>query len=59
MTASATPDAPPLPPPRPIRFVHQGRIVSVEGLAPTTSVLAWLREHAHCTGTRQPHGNAG
>ncbi|MFZ5521406.1 MAG: xanthine dehydrogenase small subunit [Pseudomonadota bacterium] len=53
MTASATPDAPPLPPPRPIRFVHQGRIVSVEGLAPTTSVLAWLREHAHCTGTKE------
>jgi xanthine dehydrogenase small subunit len=28
---------------RPIRFVHRGRIVSIEGSAPTRSVLEWLR----------------
>ena len=38
---------------RPIRFVHQGRTVSVDGLPSTTSVLAWLREQAHCTGTKE------
>ena len=42
-----------LPPARPIRFVHQGRAVSVAGLPSTTSVLAWLREQAHCTGTKE------
>ncbi len=39
--------------PRPIRFVHRGRIVSVEGAAPTRSVLEWLREDAACTGTKE------
>ena len=38
---------------RPIRFVHQGRTVSVDGLPSTTSVLTWLREQAHCTGTKE------
>ena len=38
---------------RPIRFVHRGRIVAVEGAAPTRSVLEWLREDAHCTGTKE------
>jgi xanthine dehydrogenase small subunit len=38
---------------RPLRFVHQGRSVSVDGLPATTSVLAWLREHAHCSGTKE------
>ncbi len=37
---------------RPIRFVHQGREQQVSGLPPTTTVLQWLREHAHCTGTK-------
>jgi len=40
-------------PTRPIRFFHRGAIVEVEGLPPTTSVLAWLREHARCTGTKE------
>lgn len=39
--------------PRPIRFVHQGQIREVSGLPPTTTVLQWLREHAHCTGTKE------
>ena len=38
---------------RPIRFVHQGQIREVSGLPPTTTVLQWLREHAHCTGTKE------
>ena len=38
---------------RPIRFVHRGRIVSVDGAAPTRSVLEWLREDARCTGTKE------
>jgi xanthine dehydrogenase small subunit len=38
---------------RPIRFVHRGRIVSVEGAAPTRNVLEWLREDAGCPGTKE------
>ncbi|MGL6113094.1 MAG: xanthine dehydrogenase small subunit, partial [Rubrivivax sp.] len=38
---------------RPIRFVHRGRIVGIEGSAPTRSVLEWLREDARCTGTKE------
>jgi xanthine dehydrogenase small subunit len=39
--------------PRPIRFVHRGAIVEVAGLPVTTSVLAWLREHAACSGSKE------
>jgi xanthine dehydrogenase small subunit len=38
---------------RPIRFFHRGATVEVSGVAPTTSVLDWLREHAHCSGTKE------
>jgi len=38
---------------RPLRFIHRGRTVSVGGVASTTSVLAWLREHQHCSGTKE------
>lgn len=37
----------------PIRFFHQGRTVEVGGVHPTRSVLDWLREDAHCTGTKE------
>ena len=47
------PPNPPTPATRPIRFVHQGAIVSVVGLPATTTVLAWLREQAACTGTKE------
>ncbi len=38
---------------RPIRFVHRGQVVAVDGPATTHSVLDWLREDAHCTGTKE------
>ena len=38
---------------RPIRFIHRQEVVEVQGLPPTTTVLGWLREHAHCTGTKE------
>jgi xanthine dehydrogenase small subunit len=38
---------------RPIHFVHRGRIVSVDSSAPDRTVLEWLREDAHCTGTKE------
>ncbi|MCU7371860.1 xanthine dehydrogenase small subunit [Paucibacter sp. O1-1] len=39
---------------RPIRFFHQGEIKNVAGLAPTTTVLQYLREHAAgCSGTKE------
>jgi xanthine dehydrogenase small subunit len=41
---------------RPIRFVHRGQITCVEGVAPTRSVLDWLREDARCTGTKEGCG---
>ncbi len=36
-----------------IRFVLDGEIVEVSGLPPTTTVLDYLREHAHRTGTKE------
>ena len=38
---------------QPIRFYHQGRIVEVQDVAPTRSVLDWLREDAACMGTKE------
>jgi xanthine dehydrogenase small subunit len=38
---------------RAIRFFHGGRMVEVEGAAPTRTVLQWLREDARCTGTKE------
>jgi xanthine dehydrogenase small subunit len=38
---------------RPIRFHHRGQIRTVEALPTTTTVLQYLREHAHCTGTKE------
>jgi len=36
-----------------VRFVLDGRVVEVRGVAPTTTVLEWLREHAGRTGTKE------
>jgi xanthine dehydrogenase small subunit len=38
---------------RPIRFYHQGAVVEVDTSAPTRTVLQWLREDAHCMGTKE------
>jgi xanthine dehydrogenase small subunit len=38
---------------RPIRFVHRGQIVSVADAPATRSLLDWLRDDAHCTGTKE------
>ena len=38
---------------RPIRFVHRGQVVAVDGAATTHTVLDWLREDAACTGTKE------
>ena len=38
---------------RPIRFFHRGQIAEVDGVAPTRTVLDWLREDARCTGTKE------
>ena len=38
---------------QPIRFFHRGEMVEVQGPHPTRSVLQWLREDAHCTGTKE------
>ena len=38
---------------QPIRFFHRGEVVEVSGVHPTRSVLDWLREDAHCTGTKE------
>ena len=40
-------------PPRPIRFVHRGEIVSVAHAPLTTTALQWLRDSARCTGTKE------
>jgi xanthine dehydrogenase small subunit len=41
------------PEPRPIHFLHRGAVVAVADAAPTRTVLEWLREDAHCTGTKE------
>jgi xanthine dehydrogenase small subunit len=38
---------------RPIRFFHRGQVVEVNDVAPTRTVLDWLREDARCTGTKE------
>jgi xanthine dehydrogenase small subunit len=38
---------------QPIRFFHRGEVVSVSGVHSTRSVLDWLREDAHCSGTKE------
>ncbi|MEX8520860.1 MAG: xanthine dehydrogenase small subunit [Leptothrix sp. (in: b-proteobacteria)] len=38
---------------RPIRFFHQGRLHAVSEVAPTLSLLDWLREHQRCTGSKE------
>ena len=40
---------------RPIRFYHHrlGAVVEVGDAAPTRTVLNWLREDAHCSGTKE------
>ncbi len=38
---------------RPIRFYHRGRLTTVQGVHPTRTVLDWLRENHHRTGTKE------
>ena len=38
---------------RPIRFFHRGALVEVRAVATTHTVLDWLREDAHCSGTKE------
>ena len=38
---------------RPVRFLHRGAVVEASTSQPTRSVLDWLREDAHCTGTKE------
>lgn len=47
-TAVATPGTT-----RPVRFFHRGEIVSLNDVEPTRTVLNWLREDAHCSGTKE------
>jgi xanthine dehydrogenase small subunit len=37
----------------PIRFFHRGAVCSVDRSAPTQTVLQYLREERHCTGTKE------
>ena len=38
---------------QPIRFFHRGKVVEVSAAHTTRTVLDWLREDAHCTGTKE------
>lgn len=40
-------------PSRPLRFVHRGEVVSIDHAPATRTVLQWLREDAHRTGTKE------
>ena len=42
-----------LPAPAAIRFFHRGAVVRLDEVPPTRSVLDWLREDAHRTGTKE------
>ena len=37
----------------PIRFLLNGQPVAVDSIDPTRSVLSFLREEQHCTGTKE------
>ena len=50
---SPTVPAAPAVPARPLRFWHRGAVVERAAPAPTRTVLEWLREDAHCTGTKE------
>jgi xanthine dehydrogenase small subunit len=39
--------------PQPIRFFHRGQTVALERVPPTRTLLDWLREDAHCSGTKE------
>jgi xanthine dehydrogenase small subunit len=41
------------PPAQAVHFLHQGRVQVVTPRAHTRTVLEWLREDAHCTGTKE------
>jgi xanthine dehydrogenase small subunit len=47
------PDTTPAHPVHPVRFLHQGQVQAVTPIAPTRTVLEWLREDARCTGTKE------
>ena len=53
MSVVHTATTPPGPAERPIRFFHRGQVVEVQGAATTHSVLDWLRQDAHCSGTKE------
>lgn len=39
--------------PQPIRFFHRGQTVVLHDVAPTRTLLDWLREDPHCRGTKE------
>lgn len=51
--STPTPDTPPMPAPAPVRFLHRGQWQTVWAEPVTRTVLHWLREDAHCTGTKE------
>ena len=40
-------------PTSPVQFFHRGAVVQVRPASATRTVLEWLREEAHCTGTKE------
>jgi xanthine dehydrogenase small subunit len=38
---------------RPVRFFHRSAVVETQASSATRTVLDWLREDAHCTGTKE------
>jgi xanthine dehydrogenase small subunit len=53
MSAPVTTSAIPATPSAPIRFILDGEIVVAENIAPTTTLLDYLREHLGRTGTKE------
>ncbi len=51
--STPTPDTPSMPAPAPVRFLHRGQWQTVWAEPVTRTVLQWLREDAHCTGTKE------
>ncbi len=53
MSVVHTSSTPPRSAERSIRFFHRGQVVEVQGVATTHNVLDWLREDAHCSGSKE------
>ena len=45
-----------MPMSQPLRFIRRGKVVTINDVTPTRTLLEVLREDLHCTGTKEGCG---